>query len=121
MGRAIESRHEPSIMKTEGQQYIHYNKAGLMMYTLSDFIGPERFNNALKKFMDKYRYKSSPYADIGTFVKMIKDDTPDDALIIDCRKHVLCPGFIDLNANIGEPGLIYFLELHKHLISFHLF
>ena len=56
MGRAMESRHEPSIMKTEGQQYIHYNKAGLMMYTLSDFIGPERFNKALKKFMDKYRY-----------------------------------------------------------------
>ena len=82
MGRAMESRHEPSIMKTEGQQYIHYNKAGLMMYTLSDFIGPERFNNALKKFMDKYRYKSSPYADIGTFVKMIKDDTPDDLVYL---------------------------------------
>ena len=82
MGRAMESRHEPSIMKTEGQQYIHYNKAGLMMYTLSDFIGPDRFNNALKKFMDKYRYKSSPYADIGTFVKMIKDDTPDDLVYL---------------------------------------
>ena len=53
-----------------------------MMYTLSDFIGPERFNNALKKFMDKYRYKSSPYADIGTFVKMIKDDTPDDLVYL---------------------------------------
>ena len=53
-----------------------------MMYTLSDFIGPERFNNALKKFMDKYRYKSSPHADIGTFVKMIKDETPDDLVYL---------------------------------------
>jgi ABC-2 type transport system permease protein len=78
MGRAMESRHEPSIMKTEGQQYIHYNKAGLMMYTLSDFIGKDKFNKALKAFMDMYRYKSSPYADIGTFVKMIKDETPED-------------------------------------------
>ena len=82
MGRAMESRHEPSIMKAEGQQYIHYNKAGLMMYTLSDFIGAERFNNALKKFMEKYRYKSSPYADIGTFVELIKKNTPDDLLYL---------------------------------------
>ena len=78
MGRAMESRHEPSIMKTEGQQYIHYNKAGLMMYTLSDFIGKDKFNKALKAFMDMYRYQSSPYADIGTFVKMIKEETPED-------------------------------------------
>ena len=78
MGRAMESRHEPSIMKTEGQQYIHYNKAGLMMYTLSDFIGKEKFNKALKTFMERFRYKSSPYADIGTFVKIVKENTPDD-------------------------------------------
>lgn len=78
MGRAMESRHEPSIMKTEGQQYIHYNKAGLMMYTLSDFIGKEKFNKALKTFMERFRYKSSPYADIGTFVTMVKENTPDD-------------------------------------------
>ena len=25
-----------------------------------------------------YRYQSSPYADIGTFVKMIKEETPED-------------------------------------------
>ena len=28
--------------------------------------------------MDMYRYQSSPYADIGTFVKMIKEETPED-------------------------------------------
>ena len=52
MGRAMESKYEPSIVETEGQQYIHYNKAGLIMYTLSDFIGKERFNNALGDFID---------------------------------------------------------------------
>ena len=37
-------------------------------------------------------------------INLLKENSPDDALIIDCKNHVLCPGFIDLNANIGEPG-----------------
>jgi hypothetical protein len=28
--------------------------------------------------MERFRYKSSPYADIGTFVTMVKENTPDD-------------------------------------------
>ena len=35
---------------------------------------------------------------------LFKSDNIDDALIIDCHNNILCPGFIDLNANIGEPG-----------------
>ena len=62
MGRAMESKHEPTIVKTEGQQYIHYNKAGLIMYTLSDFIGKDRFNQALGNFIERFRYQSDPYA-----------------------------------------------------------
>ena len=82
MGRAMESKYEPSIVETEGQQYIHYNKAGLIMYTLSDFIGKERFNNALGDFIDRFRYKSDPYANIGTFVETIKNNVPDDLVYL---------------------------------------
>ena len=78
MGRAMESKHEPSIVQTEGQQYIHYNKAGLIMYTLSDFIGRDRFNKALGEFIDRFRYQSEPYANIGTFVETIKNNTPEN-------------------------------------------
>ena len=78
MGRAMESKYEPSIVKTEGQQYIHYNKAGLIMYTLSDFIGKDRFNQALGNFIERFRYQSDPYANIGTFVETIRDNAPDD-------------------------------------------
>ena len=78
MGRAMESKHEPTIVKTEGQQYIHYNKAGLIMYTLSDFIGKDRFNQSLGDFIERFRYQSDPYANIGTFVETIKENTPDD-------------------------------------------
>ncbi len=37
-------------------------------------------------------------------VNLLKNHIPDDAQIIDCERHILCPGFIDLGANIGEPG-----------------
>ena len=78
MGRAMESKFEPTIVQTEGQQYIHYNKAGLVMYTLSDFIGPSRFNKALRSFINRFRYQSEPYANIGTFVETIKESTPEN-------------------------------------------
>ena len=78
MGRAMESKFEPTIVQTEGQQYIHYNKAGLVMYTLSDFLGRSRFNKALRDFIDRFRYQSEPYANIGTFVKTIKENSPEN-------------------------------------------
>jgi hypothetical protein len=77
-GRAFEQKYEPSIIQAEGQSYIHYNKAGLTMYTLSDFIGKETFNRALGNFIEKYRYKSDPYPNIGQFINSIRAETPDD-------------------------------------------
>ena len=48
------------------------------MYTLSDFIGKDVFNSVLGRFIDKFRYQSNPYTNIGEFVKTIREDTPDD-------------------------------------------
>ncbi|MAV70817.1 MAG: hypothetical protein CMG04_08895, partial [Candidatus Marinimicrobia bacterium] len=67
-----------SIIKTENHPYIHYNKAGLMMYTLSNFIGKDSFNNALGRFIEKFRYQSNPYPNIGEFIKTIREEAPDD-------------------------------------------
>ena len=77
-GRYSEQKYEPSIIKTENHPYIHYNKAGLMMYTLSNFIGKDLFNNALGRFIEKFRYQSNPYPNIGKFIKTIREETPDD-------------------------------------------
>ena len=78
MGRYSESKYEPTIVQTENHPYIHYNKAGLMLYTLSDFIGKDVFNSALGRFIEKFRYQSNPYPHIGQFVETIREDTPDD-------------------------------------------
>ncbi len=82
MGRYSESKFEPTIMQTENHPYIHYNKAGLMMYTLSDFIGKGAFNSALGRFIDMFRYQSNPYPHVGQFVNTIREEAPNDLLYL---------------------------------------
>ena len=48
------------------------------MYTLSNFIGKDSFNNALGRFIEKFRYQSNPYPNIGEFIKTIREEAPDD-------------------------------------------
>ena len=58
------------------------------MYTLSNFIGKDSFNNALGRFIEKFRYQSNPYPDIGKFIKTIREEARDDLqyLITDTLK-----------------------------------
>ena len=77
-GRSFDSK-EPPIISTEGnEQYIVYNKAGHTLYAMSDIIGTDRFNRALGKFIDRYRYKYDPYPNIGQFISTIREETPED-------------------------------------------
>ncbi|MFL3014487.1 MAG: M1 family aminopeptidase, partial [Candidatus Neomarinimicrobiota bacterium] len=77
-GRAFDSK-EPPIISTEGnEQYIVYNKAGHTLYAMSDIIGIDRFNRALGKFIDRYRYEHDPYPNIGQFISTLREETPED-------------------------------------------
>ena len=45
---------------------------------MSEIIGIDRFNRALGKFIDRYRYKHDPYPNIGQFISTLREETPED-------------------------------------------
>ena len=77
MGRTFESKKEQPLMFNENQQYIHYNKGSLVLYALSDFIGEQKMNAALKAYIKKVAYQEAPYTTSIELVNELKAATPD--------------------------------------------
>jgi hypothetical protein len=76
-GRSSELEAEQPLMKTESQQYIHYNKASVVMYYLKEMIGEEKVNVAMKNLVASYGYKNPPYPTSIAAVDEFKKVTPD--------------------------------------------
>ncbi|OYY71877.1 ABC transporter permease/M1 family aminopeptidase [Sphingomonas sp. 28-63-12] len=60
--RGSEVIEELPLERVENQGYIHYRKGSLVMYLLQDRLGEARMNQMLSGLLDKYRFKSQPYA-----------------------------------------------------------
>ncbi|MBS1534384.1 MAG: hypothetical protein JST78_04845 [Bacteroidetes bacterium] len=75
-GRSSESEAENPIMKTEDQQYIHYNKASVVLYYLKEMIGEKQVNEALKNLIAKYGYQKPPFPTSIDAVNEFKKVTP---------------------------------------------
>ncbi|NHM06319.1 hypothetical protein G4D82_03725 [Flavobacterium sp. CYK-4] len=76
-GRSEEFEGENPLIKTENQQYIHYNKASVVMYYLKEMIGEKNVNQALRNLVDTYGYKNPPYPTSIAAVNEFKKVTPD--------------------------------------------
>ncbi len=75
-GRSSESEAENPIMKTEDQQYIHYNKASVVLYYLKEMIGEKQVNQALKNLIEQYGYQKPPFPTSIDAVNEFKKVTP---------------------------------------------
>jgi ABC-2 type transport system permease protein len=71
-GRGGELVAEKPISLVENQQYIHYGKGSLVMYTLRDAIGEEAVNRALKKFIAAYGFSGPPYPTAQELVRYFR-------------------------------------------------
>jgi ABC-2 type transport system permease protein len=76
-GRSSELESENPLMKTESQQYIHYEKASVVMYYLKEMIGEKKVNQALKNLVDTYGYKNPPFPTSIDAVNELRKVTPD--------------------------------------------
>jgi ABC-2 type transport system permease protein len=75
--RTLERKRENALMYNDGQGYIHYQKGSLVFYALSDYIGEEKLNGALKKYVEKVKFQEPPYTTSIDMVNYIKEVTPD--------------------------------------------
>ena len=76
-GRSSEVEKELPLYKVENQTYIHYGKGSVILYALQDYIGEDKVNNALKSFLEEFRYKEPPYPTSLDFLKHLEKEVPD--------------------------------------------
>jgi ABC-2 type transport system permease protein len=73
----MERKRENALMYNDGQGYIHYQKGSMVLYALSDYIGEEKMNGAIQKFINKVKFQEPPYTTSIEFVNHLKEATPD--------------------------------------------
>jgi len=80
-GRSGERKNEEPLSTCANQQYIHYNKGSLVLYSIQDYIGEEKLNSALKNYLKKWNWKvvskTGIYPNSNDLIKEIRAVTPD--------------------------------------------
>ena len=61
VGRQNRSGEEVPLLRSNDQQYIHYDKGALVMYALRDLIGEAQVNTALRRLLQKNRFSQAPF------------------------------------------------------------
>lgn len=61
MMRGFETAEELPLARVEDQPYVHYQKGELAMYRLRNVLGDERVNAALRRYLERFRFRSAPY------------------------------------------------------------
>jgi ABC-2 type transport system permease protein len=89
-GRAMEQKKELPLYRVENQGHIHYRKASLAFYALSDTIGEQAINRALAALLAKHGFKGPPYPTSLDLLAELKAVTPPDkqGLLADLFEHI---------------------------------
>ncbi|WP_438728304.1 ABC transporter permease subunit [Parasphingorhabdus sp. DH2-15] len=89
--RGAEVIEELPLYRVENQPYIHYRKGAVAMYLLQDRLGEKRMNAVFADLLDRYRFKSQPYAsslDLVNGLKTLARNPGEEALIVDLLEKI---------------------------------
>jgi hypothetical protein len=76
--RKRDTKGERPLMRSlEGQAYLAYEKGGLALYALQDYIGPEKVNQALGAVVRDFGFRNDRYVTARDVVDALKAATPD--------------------------------------------
>lgn len=89
-GRSVEVIEEMPFMRSENQQYIHYNKGSVVMMSIKDRLGEHRLNKALSAFLTAYRYQSTPYPTTRDLFRYLTQEATEQetAFITNLFEHI---------------------------------
>lgn len=113
--RKFSFKPERSLMNVETGGYIWYRKGSMIMYHLSDVIGEAKINQALKGFLDEYKYyEKGVYATSENLYDAIRGVAPDSL------KYLVDDGFkeIVLYENLVKEANTKKLENGKYETTF---
>jgi ABC-2 type transport system permease protein len=76
-GRGTERHREMPLALVENQQYIHYNKGSLVLYALREYVGEQRLDAAIAKFVKEWRFRGPPYCTTRDFIAHVREVVPE--------------------------------------------
>jgi hypothetical protein len=76
-GRGSDPVGEMPLALVEHQPYIHYNKGGLVLYALRDYLGEATLNRALASFLAERRFGGPPYPTSQDLLRHLREAAPD--------------------------------------------
>lgn len=107
------NKERPLLSVDPDQGYIHYRKGSVALYYLSEMIGEQRINAALKEIIDLYAYQGPPYPNSYALVDRLKKQTPPELqyLIKDLFEEITLFENRTLDASVKK------LESGKYLVA----
>ena len=77
-GRGSDPEGELPLYRVENQQYIHYRKGSVIMYSLKDYLGEDVVNSALRALIAERGFSAEPHATSLDLLRHLKEAAPLD-------------------------------------------
>ncbi|MEP4051142.1 MAG: M1 family aminopeptidase [Litorimonas sp.] len=69
----FDSEKEVPLAMARNQQYLVYQKADWVLWSLKNYIGPQNLRDAMKGFLDDYGLQGPPYPTTKTLTNVLRD------------------------------------------------